>query len=224
MVGKQGSVDDENGIGAKRVATVWAPAQAGQPLTDLDMAREAIAQFQAFILEGGVLTVEEISSSCVEKESHCLYQNQRRSSRGGNIKLLHQEGITLLVLESKEKFQTKILKRTNILVGQEKIGLNCMDVDASKKMNKNKKLVKKLPKKYHAFLASKAVIKQIPLFLGPGINKAGKFPTLVSHQKSLEGKLLCMGVAVGNLEMEEKQLFQNVQLSVNFLVSLLKNN
>lgn len=33
-----------------------------------------------------------------------------------------------------------------------------------------------------------------------------------------------MGVAVGNVSMEEKQIFQNVQMSVNFLVSLLKKN
>jgi large subunit ribosomal protein L10Ae len=36
--------------------------------------------------------------------------------------------------------------------------------------------------------------------------------------------VLCMGVAVGNVAMEEKQVFQNVQMSVNFLVSLLKKN
>lgn len=67
---------------------------------------------------------------------------------------------------------------------------------------------------------------------------AGKFPTLVTHQESLESKVnetkamvkfqlkkvLCMGVAVGNVAMEEKQVFQNVQMSVNFLVSLLKKN
>lgn len=56
----------------------------------------------------------------------------------------------------------------------EKIGLDYMDVEGLKKMNKNKKLVKKLAKKYHAFLASEAVIKQIPRLLGPGLNKAGK--------------------------------------------------
>lgn len=50
-----------------------------------------------------------------------------------------------------------------------------MDVEGLKKLNKNKKLVKKLAKKYHAFLASEAVIKQIPRLLGPGLNKAGKF-------------------------------------------------
>lgn len=60
----------------------------------------------------------------------------------------------------------------------------------------------------------------------------------MSHQESLESKVnetkatikfqlkkvLCMGVAVGNLSMEEKQIFQNVQMSINFLVSLLKKN
>jgi len=56
------------------------------------------------------------------------------------------------------------------------MGLDWMDVEALKKMNKNKKLVKKLAKKYHAFLASEAVIKQIPRLLGPGLNKAGKYP------------------------------------------------
>jgi len=56
----------------------------------------------------------------------------------------------------------------------EKMGLDWMDVESLKKLNKNKKLVKKLAKKYHAFLASEAVIKQIPRLLGPGLNKAGK--------------------------------------------------
>ena len=60
----------------------------------------------------------------------------------------------------------------------------------------------------------------------------------MTHQESLESKVnetkamvkfqlkkvLCMGVAVGNCSMEEKQIFQNVQMSVNFLVSLLKKN
>ncbi|AQK51644.1 Ribosomal protein [Zea mays] len=115
----------------------------------------------------------------------------------------------------------------------EKMGLDYMDVEALKKMNKNKKLVKKLAKKYHAFLASETIIKQIPRLLGPG-----KFPTLVTHQESLESKVnetkatvkfqlkkvLCMGVAVGNLSMEEKQIQQNIQMSINFLVSLLKKN
>ncbi|WP_411017585.1 hypothetical protein, partial [Salmonella sp. s51090] len=54
------------------------------------------------------------------------------------------------------------------------LGFPCMNADALKKLNKNKKLVKKLAKKYDAFLASDSLIKQIPKLLGPGLNKAGK--------------------------------------------------
>lgn len=63
----------------------------------------------------------------------------------------------------------------------EKMGLDYMDVEALKKLNKNKKLVKKLAKKYHAFLASESVIKLIPRLLGPGLNKAGKCIRNVLH-------------------------------------------
>ena len=44
-------------------------------------------------------------------------------------------------------------------------------------------------KKYDAFLASEALIRQIPRLLGPGLNKAGKFPTLLTHQESLMQKI-----------------------------------
>jgi large subunit ribosomal protein L10Ae len=39
------------------------------------------------------------------------------------------------------------------------------------RLNKNKKLVKKLAKKYDAFLSSEALLKQIPRLLGPGLSK-----------------------------------------------------
>merc|ERR1712027_186649 len=43
-----------------------------------------------------------------------------------------------------------------------------MSVEDLKKLNKDKKLAKK----YDAFLASDALIRQIPRLLGPGLNKA----------------------------------------------------
>lgn len=64
-----------------------------------------------------------------------------------------------------------------------------MDAEALKKLNKNKKLVKKLAKKYDAFLASESLIKQIPRLLGPGLNKAGKFPGLLQHNESMMAKI-----------------------------------
>lgn len=90
-----------------------------------------------------------------------------------------------------------------------------MDIEALKKLNKNKKLVKKLgmkwiplvmyatfynsfvlihfpiclAKKYDAFLASESLIKQIPRILGPGLNKAGKFPSLLTHNENMMTKV-----------------------------------
>ena len=55
------------------------------------------------------------------------------------------------------------------------IDLEYKSVDDLKKLNKNKKLVKKLAKKYDAFLASEALIKQIPRLLGPGLSKGALF-------------------------------------------------
>ncbi|SPO02759.1 probable ribosomal protein L10a.e, cytosolic [Cephalotrichum gorgonifer] len=116
------------------------------------------------------------------------------------------------------------------------LGIDSMSADDLKKLNKNKKLIKKLARKYDAFVASEALIKQIPRILGPGLSKAGKFPTPVSHADDLNAKLnevkstikfqlkkvLCMGVAVGNVGMEQEQLVGNIMLSINYLISLLK--
>ncbi|KAI3743273.1 hypothetical protein L1987_60979 [Smallanthus sonchifolius] len=157
------------------------------------------------------------------------YDPQKDKRFSGTVKLPHIP---------RPKLKVCMLGDAQHVEEAQKIGLEYMDVEGLKKLNKNKKLVKKLAKKHQAFLASESVIKQIPRLLGPGLNKAGKFPTLVTHQESLEAKVnetkatvkfqlkkvLCMGVAVGNCSMEEKQIFQNVQMSVNFLVSLLKKN
>merc|ERR1712187_660505 len=65
---------------------------------------------------------------------------------------------------------------------------------------------------------------------------AGKFPTPVSHSEDLAAKVtdvratikfqlkkvLCLGVAVGNVGMTQDELVANIMLSINYLVSLLK--
>ncbi|CCO27502.1 60S ribosomal protein L1-B AltName: Full=L10a [Rhizoctonia solani AG-1 IB] len=65
-----------------------------------------------------------------------------------------------------------------------------------------------------------------------------RFPTPISHGEDLSDKLtevrstikfqlkkvLCLGVAVGHVQMTEDQVLGNVMLSINFLVSLLKKN
>merc|ERR1739836_128088 len=92
-----------------------------------------------------------------------------------------------------------------------------------KKLNKDKKKVKKLAKSYDAFLASDTLIKQIPRLLGPGLNKAGKFPTLVTHSDNLSQKVLDLKSTI-KFQMKEEELVQNIHLAMNFLVSLLKKH
>merc|ERR1711962_572843 len=108
----------------------------------------------------------------------------------------------------------------------------CMTVDDLKK------LIKKLAKKYRAFLASESVIRQIPRILGPGLSKAGKFPAPVTHTEVLVNriedakatikfqmkKVLTLNVAIGHVKMQPAELAQNTSLAINFLVSLLKKN
>jgi len=119
-----------------------------------------------------------------------------------------------------------------------KLGVDFKSVEDLKKLNKNKKLVKKLARQYDAFLASQVLIPQIPRLLGPGLNKAGKFPTLITHNDDIEKKcnelksnvkfqlkkVLCMGVAIGNTGLTHEELRQNSMMAINFLVSLLKKN
>ncbi|KAI8809200.1 60S ribosomal protein I1-a [Cladochytrium replicatum] len=157
------------------------------------------------------------------------YDPQRDKRFSGTVRLPHIP---------KPRMTVCILADAAHIDQAKQIGLEFMSVEDLKKLNKNKKLIKKLAKKYDAFLASEALIKQIPRLLGPGLSKAGKFPTPVSHSDSLQEKwdeikgtikfqlkkVLCLGVAVGHIEMTEDQLVQNIMLAINFLVSLLKKN
>ena len=115
-------------------------------------------------------------------------------------------------------------------------GIPVMDVEALKGLNKDKKLVKKLARKYNAFLASDTVLRQLQRLIGPGLNTAGKFPTLLGKGEDMTAKInelqctvkfqlkkvLGLGVAVGNVKLTEDQLVANIERSINFLVSLLK--
>jgi len=139
---------------------------------------------------------------------------------------------------TKATFNVCILGDAQHVDDAKRLNIDSLDIEALKKMNKNKKIVKALAKKYDAFLASETIIRQIPRLLGPGLNKAGKFPSLITHNDDMAAKVndvkntikfqlkkvLCLGVAVGNVNLTEQQLSINVQLTINFLVSLLKKN
>ena len=138
----------------------------------------------------------------------------------------------------KSRYEVCVLGNAKHCEKAEQIGVDKMTVDDLKKFNKNKKLIKKFAKKYDAFLASGTLIKQIPRILGPGLTKAGKFPGLLDDNDNLQEKIdvtkatikfqmkkvLCMSLAVANVEMTRDEIILNIQLAVNFLVSLLKKN
>jgi len=119
-------------------------------------------------------------------------------------------------------------------------GAPSMTQDDLKLLNKDKKKVKQLADSYHAFLSSAAIVRMIPRILGPGLNKAGKFPGVINANDSVKDKILeakstvkfqlksknslCLGVAVANVGMSPAEIEANITLAVNFLVSLLPKN
>jgi len=145
-------------------------------------------------------------------------------------------GTLRLANHTKKKYRVCILGDQQHCDEAQKMGIEFMGIEELKKINKNKKIVKKLAKKYNAFLASESIIRQIPRLLGPHLNKAGKFPLLLTHTENMQEKIeelrcqikfqlkkvLCLGVALGNVSQSSDQIGVNIQMTVNFLSSLLK--
>jgi len=109
-------------------------------------------------------------------------------------------------------------------------------LDELKKFNKDKKLVKKWAKQFDLLLASDTVLKRVPVVVGPILNRIQMFPTVVAKTQPLATtindtrasvkfqlrKVTCMGCAVGRADFTNEELQQNIMMSLNFLVSMLK--
>jgi len=157
------------------------------------------------------------------------YDTQRDKRFAGTIKLPHVPRPRMKICMLGDAVHCEQAQRA---------GVPYKSVEDLKKLNKNKKLVKKLAQSFDGFLASQVLIPQIPRLLGPGLNKAGKFPTMCQHSEELDKKVtemrsmvkfqlkkvLCMGVAVGNVNMTPDEMRQNCLMAINFFVSLLKKN
>jgi len=149
-------------------------------------------------------------------------------------------GTLRLPIAPKNKYTICIIGDQKHIDDAKAAGVPSMTQDDLKKLKKDKKLVKKLAGQYNAFLASSSLIRMIPRLLGPGLNKAGKFPSVLGANDSIPDKIadqkasikfqlkskkaLCMGVAVANVGMTEAEIMTNITLSINFLVSLLSKN
>lgn len=182
------------------------------------------------LLKGSLEDKPRKFTETVELQVGLKNYDPRRDKRfSGSIRLHHLYRI---------KMKICVLGEVAHIDQAKSLGMDYMSTDDLKKLNKNNKLVKALAKKYDAFIASETIIKQIPRLLGPGLSKAGKFPTPVSQADSIEEKVkelqstvkfqlkraLCFGVAVGHVKMDKEEILSNIILALNFLVSLLKKN
>ncbi|KAL4468821.1 hypothetical protein ABPG74_005324 [Tetrahymena malaccensis] len=115
-------------------------------------------------------------------------------------------------------------------------GVACIDTEGLKKFNKEPKLIKKWFKPYDTLLCSETLMKQLPKLCGNVLSKIGKFPisitegeSVVAKVKELQStvrfqlkKVVCLATAVATDALNEEQIRQNINMSLNFLVSLLK--
>ena len=121
-----------------------------------------------------------------------------------------------------------------------KDGIDYIDADSlKKKIDPNDKKGKELKKwagKYKLLFVSESLVRQLPKLGGPLLTRWGKFPTVIQSAEDVKSKInenlasvkfqmkkvLCLAVAVGNDTMTEEQIRQNLAMSINYLVSLLK--
>merc|ERR1712045_255284 len=191
--------------------------------------REILAECVSAVLKGSTEKKRKFLESVDLQIGLKNYDPQKDKRFSGTVKLKYVP---------RKKFRVCLLGDQAHIDEAKAKDIPAMSADDLKKLNKDKKKVKNLAKSYDAFLCSDTLIKQIPRLLGPGLNKAGKFPSLITHTDDIEAKVLdlkstikfqmkkvlCLNVAVGNVEMTEEELAQNVHLAMNFLVSLLKKH
>jgi len=192
---------------------------------NVELLKESITLIQTKAAEKKRKFVETVELQIGLKD----YDTQRDKRFSGTVKLPHVP---------RPRMKICVLGDAVHCEGAQKLDMPFKSVDDLKKLNKNKKMVKKLAQQFDAFMASQALIPQIPRLLGPGLNKAGKFPTMITASDSIEEKateirsnvkfqlkkVLCLGVACANVGMTPDEIRQNTLMSINFLVSLLKKN
>merc|ERR1712024_123134 len=89
------------------------------------------------------------------------YDPQKDKRFSGTVKLKHAP---------RRKYKVCLLGDQAHIDEAKSLGMDAMSADDLKKLNEDKKKVKKLAAAYDAFLASDPLIKQIPRLLGPGLN------------------------------------------------------
>ena len=145
-------------------------------------------------------------------------------------------GSIKLPFTPKPRLSIAIIGSAAHCMAAQKVGIPCIDEDGLKKFNKVKKDIKKWAKPYDMLIASESLMKKIPKLLGNVLVKIGKFPVMMTEGETPSNKVqelrqtvrfqlkkvLCLGTAVATVDMKEEDIRKNMNMAVNFLVSLLK--
>ena len=115
------------------------------------------------------------------------------------------------------------------------LGLEAITKDDLKKFNNEAKLIKKWARKFDTILVSESINKDVTKLIGRYVTSIGKLPVTLGERETVQEKInelirtirfrvkkfpwLAQGFGVDTLGVEE--LRQNLNKSINFLVSLL---
>merc|ERR1712117_378759 len=148
--------------------------QVGEHLTIMSkVPREILAECVSAVKKGAEEKKRKFTETVDLQIGLKNYDPQKDKRFSGTVKLKHIP---------RRKFRVCVLGDQAHIDEATAKEIPCMSADDQKK-------VKKLSKSYDAFLCSDTLIKQIPRLLGPGLNKAGKFPTMITHADDMEQKV-----------------------------------
>eukprot|EP01084_Bolivina_argentea_P183905 317290_1 len=149
-------------------------------------------------------------------------------------------GNTELPHAPRKKFACLILGNEKHIMEAKSLELDYRTLDDLKKVNRDKKIVKKMGKSYDKILASAAIIRQVPRLLGPQLNRMGKFPIAVRPNEKIVDKIagmsrnikfalkfkigmpMCLSAPIGHVDMEQKKVEENTIAAINYVLSLMK--
>eukprot|EP00484_Ammonia_sp_Unknown_P000192 CAMPEP_0197022122 /NCGR_PEP_ID=MMETSP1384-20130603/3021_1 /TAXON_ID=29189 /ORGANISM="Ammonia sp." /LENGTH=228 /DNA_ID=CAMNT_0042450093 /DNA_START=207 /DNA_END=893 /DNA_ORIENTATION=+ len=149
-------------------------------------------------------------------------------------------GSTELPHAPRKKFACLVLGNEKHLMEAKDMGIDFKSLDDLKKVNRDKKIVKKMGKSYDKILASATIIRQVPRLLGPQLNRMGKFPLAVRANETIAEKVdsfaknvkfaikfkagapMCLSAPVGHVQMTQKEVEENVVAAINYVLTLMK--
>merc|ERR1711971_1074067 len=149
-------------------------------------------------------------------------------------------GNTELPHAPRKKFAALVLGNEKHIMEAKELGLDFRSLDDLKKVNIDKKIVKKMGKSYDKILASATIIRQVPRLLGPQLNRMGKFPLAIRANETIAEKVegfskvvkfqlkfkvgapQCLSSPIGHIKMTDTEISDNVIAAVNFVLTLMK--